>query len=72
MTEQTLNNTWKCFIQYYFYALAIFVSEISLIQMRQQLMHKYHTPTLSMKYLSTFNQLASSKVQHKCQIMNSN
>ena len=46
---------------YSIYALAIFVSEISLIRMRQQLVHKYHTPALSMKYFSTFNQLESSK-----------
>ena len=46
---------------YSIYALAIFVSEISLVRMRQQLVHKYYTPALSMKYFSTFNQLESSK-----------
>ena len=37
---------------YGIYALVVFVSEISLVRflIRQQLVRKYRTPTLSMKY----------------------
>ena len=45
------NTTWKCL--YGISEIAIFVSEISLfrfLEVRQQLVRKYRTPALSMKY----------------------